>query len=408
MAMSTTKGTVSNDELAALQETVASTIGVDSGNIKDFAVVITSKRRRLLSSYAWDLTFDVVIALSSTSSASSTSFSESIATSLESNLSSEVASSSLAMTVAVESVSYVMSTRNPSAVPTPPPSSSPSPVPTFKRRGSDDAFSAAAGVALVALVVLVGVAVAVYRYRTREVKSAESTIETLTMETTEMREEIGDITLIEMPLPSENKPAPGSIAFFLQHDVHIGASRVPELVRNFLEKGYVSIDNIEGMLAKELSHDHLMSVGFQLVEERKFRAAVRKLQLVATTCEPNRDEANDLEANNEVKGLGVVGSEQTSEADLITASNKFEERLERPREQQQEGRLKGLSALSGDFNGGPDQEPAVNEASRFGMEQAALPMPNQGQGQDRSAVESPSGDHRLGSGGLVHNASTTL
>ena len=148
MAMTTTKSNITDSETTLLQETVATTIGVDTDNIEDFTVIVTAARRRhrrLLADYTWDVSFEVVTSLSTTLADSATSFAEIVESTLTADLATNVASAGIA-TVTVETIATVVATRRPSSQPTqkpfPSPTSSPEASVAASSSGADSSTPA--------------------------------------------------------------------------------------------------------------------------------------------------------------------------------------------------------------------------------------------------------------------------
>ena len=130
LEMVTSKASVSASETTALRSTIASTIGVESEQIRNLVVTVAaSSRRRLLASYVWTIDFDVVATLSSITASSSEEFVESMKSSFESSTFASDVSVAVNTPVTITSVSAIIKTRNPSASPT---SISPSETGLFK------------------------------------------------------------------------------------------------------------------------------------------------------------------------------------------------------------------------------------------------------------------------------------
>ena len=154
--MITTQATISSSQSAILKNTIATTVGVASNYIINFAVTTTPARRRrhLLASYTWIATFDVIAPLSTTSASSPTDFKDSMTTSLETNLATNV-QINMGLMITVSEVSAVIATRNPSSMPTPQPSVNQSKMQTTQiSASSESSISGAAIGALVAGLVL--------------------------------------------------------------------------------------------------------------------------------------------------------------------------------------------------------------------------------------------------------------
>ena len=103
-------------KMATLQGSVAATAGIASADVKHFAVTSSAVRRRLLSGFAWVVTFDVVTSLSGSGAASSEDLASSLGSDLQANLAAAVASD-LGVAVNVASVSAVPVTHGPTLEP---------------------------------------------------------------------------------------------------------------------------------------------------------------------------------------------------------------------------------------------------------------------------------------------------
>ena len=157
MDMATNPSTISSVESNTLKKTIATTAGVDSTYIANFAVKITAARRRLLTGYVWAISFDVVAPLSVTSASSPTDFTDSMTTSLETNLATNI-QTDMGLAVTISDVSTVIASRlnaNPSPVPSRQPSvNEPFSQPTKNGTSSNSSISGATIGALVAGLVL--------------------------------------------------------------------------------------------------------------------------------------------------------------------------------------------------------------------------------------------------------------
>ena len=119
LEMVTSKASVSASETKALRSTIASTIGLEIEQIQNLVVTVTAySRRRLLSSYAWTISFDVVATLESVSASSTEVFVESMKSSFESSTFASDVSAAVNTPVTITSVSAVIKTRHPSPSPT--------------------------------------------------------------------------------------------------------------------------------------------------------------------------------------------------------------------------------------------------------------------------------------------------
>jgi len=75
-----------DDDADALKTNIADAVGVDESSIIDFVLTSTGAgRRRLLGSYTWFTSFNVVVSLSETSWSSEDSFAAAVATALVSD-----------------------------------------------------------------------------------------------------------------------------------------------------------------------------------------------------------------------------------------------------------------------------------------------------------------------------------
>jgi hypothetical protein len=216
----TSSSEVSPHDETTLKNTVAETIGVEAAFLKSFSVISTlthSRRRLLVASWQWAVSFMVVVALSQTDASSGSDFASQVTADLASDAFSERLFNELGVVMDSESIA-VDAKRN---------------LPISSKNNDNNnnsVFSTTAGYVLLALVVLVGVAVAVYNCKAREVKVAENTAETLMMEITEMNQfpaaaaaaaaaASAAFELVEMAPQSAEVTAPGSVAPFLQYDV---------------------------------------------------------------------------------------------------------------------------------------------------------------------------------------------
>jgi hypothetical protein len=156
LSMITTQPAVSSTESTTLKNTIATTAGVDTIYITNFAITITParRRRRLLASYTWLATFDVVVPLSTISANTPTDFEDSMTTALETNLATNV-QMNMGLIITVSEVSTVVATRYPSSMPTPQPSVNQSKIKTTQISSiSDSSISGATIGAVVAGLVL--------------------------------------------------------------------------------------------------------------------------------------------------------------------------------------------------------------------------------------------------------------
>jgi hypothetical protein len=174
--MATTQSTISSAETTTLKGTVATTAGVASTQIKNFVVSISParRRRRLLTSYAWAVSFDVVAALSSTSASSPAAFSNSVTSSLEANLATNV-QADLSLSVTVSAITAVVATRKPSPEPSVHPSVDALSPPTGSEASSSSSMAGAILGAVAGVVCLCGAGV-FFKLRADRLK-AEQTLE---------------------------------------------------------------------------------------------------------------------------------------------------------------------------------------------------------------------------------------
>ena len=143
LTLTTYKSSLTSSETSDLQSAVATAVGVTSNALVNFIVVIANTRRRLLSSYTWEISFKVVTTLGSTTASSSTAFVNSVKSSLESTTFASNVAAALSSSVSVTIVSAVLSTRRPSPAPTAPPSRPASMLTTLGTQNAT-AFSASA------------------------------------------------------------------------------------------------------------------------------------------------------------------------------------------------------------------------------------------------------------------------
>ena len=174
IAIATTQSTISSSESSTLKNTIATTIGVASSYMKNFVVAISpaQRRRRLLASYTWTASFDLVAPLSSTTASSPSEFTETMTASLETNLATNI-QNDMGLTATVSKVSSVIATRVPSPLPSKQPSVTvSSPEPTQSSESSDSSISVGAlvGIILAGLVVFLGGAAAVFKLYKDQIK----------------------------------------------------------------------------------------------------------------------------------------------------------------------------------------------------------------------------------------------
>jgi len=175
IAITSTQSTISTSESSTLKNTVATTIGVASTYITNFAVTITPARRRrhLLASYTWTTSFDLVASLSTTTASSVTDFTETMTMSLETSLATNV-QADMGLTVTVSDVYTIIATRNPSPQPSKQPSmNSPSEKPTKSNVSSDSSISTGAIIGIVVAAIFVclcGAAVIFKLYKEQIIK----------------------------------------------------------------------------------------------------------------------------------------------------------------------------------------------------------------------------------------------
>jgi len=175
IAIASTQSTISTSERSTLKNTVATTIGVASTYITNFAVTITPARRRrhLLASYTWTTSFDLVASLSTTTASSAADFTETMTTSLETSLATNV-QADMGLTVTVSDVSTIIATRNPSPQPSKQPSmNSPSEEPAKSNVNSDSSISTGAIIGTVVAAIFVclcGAAVIFKLYKEQIIK----------------------------------------------------------------------------------------------------------------------------------------------------------------------------------------------------------------------------------------------
>jgi hypothetical protein len=180
IVLSTSKSTISDDEKAFLQETVATKIGLSIANVKNFAVTMITPsvgRRRLLTSYMWDVSFNVVAALSSSSAETLASFAERLKATLESDAFALNVASYLGVAVTIESIAMLIETSKlplehssaPLSPPTPKPTPHPSQTLVSIQNDSEMLLSAtnAAKVGAVFLICLAGAAFLCLRARNK-------------------------------------------------------------------------------------------------------------------------------------------------------------------------------------------------------------------------------------------------
>jgi len=172
--IATTQSTISSSESSTLKNTIATTIGVASSYMKNFVVAISParRRRRLLASYTWTASFDLVAPLSSTTASSPSEFTESMAASLETNLATNM-QTDMGLTATVSEVSSVIATRVPSPSPSKQPSvkaSSPEPTQSNKSSDSSTSVGVIVGIVLAGLVVILGGAAVVFKLYKDQIK----------------------------------------------------------------------------------------------------------------------------------------------------------------------------------------------------------------------------------------------
>jgi len=98
-----------DDDADALKTNIADAVGVDESSIIDFVLTSTGAgRRRLLGSYTWFTSFNVVVSLSETSWSSEDSFAAAVATALVSDSFVSAVASSTGATVDTSSVVTVV------------------------------------------------------------------------------------------------------------------------------------------------------------------------------------------------------------------------------------------------------------------------------------------------------------
>jgi len=168
VVMTTTQSTISAKETNTLMNAVALSLGLDVSTIQDFTVVITQARRRLLvSSYIWTVSFSVVTSLSSTPYTSTAALSSGISSLLTSNLEANV-QSSLGLVVLEQSVTVTASTRSPSMAPTS--------TPKRKNETATLAVGAIIGIAIACFIVFVAVIAGIVFTVMKKKKDKDSTI----------------------------------------------------------------------------------------------------------------------------------------------------------------------------------------------------------------------------------------
>jgi hypothetical protein len=98
-----------DDDADALKTNIADAVGVDESSIIDFDLTWTSAgRRRLLGSYTWFASFNVVVSLSETSWSSGDSFAAAVATALASDSFTSAVQSSTGATVDTSSITVTV------------------------------------------------------------------------------------------------------------------------------------------------------------------------------------------------------------------------------------------------------------------------------------------------------------
>ena len=98
-----------DDDADALKTNIADSTGVDESNILDFSLTYTSSgRRRLLATYTWLASFNIVVPLSETSSSSEDAFSSAVKTALTSDSFTSAVQSSTGATVDTSSISVTV------------------------------------------------------------------------------------------------------------------------------------------------------------------------------------------------------------------------------------------------------------------------------------------------------------
>jgi len=113
----------SNSDEKDIKNAIASSLGIDLDNIKDFTLTyeeITVRRRLQAKSYRWVVTFTVATTVAEVEAAGSsqTDFTSSIATTLASDSFTQTVVADTGAAVDTSSITTVALTRNPSAAPT--------------------------------------------------------------------------------------------------------------------------------------------------------------------------------------------------------------------------------------------------------------------------------------------------
>ena len=120
-------------DAASLKATVASTLGVAEGAVKNFVVTAAPARRALLSSFTWSAAFDVVADLADAGAgATPASLAASIATDLGGSVFEAAVAAAVDAVDTVAAVTAAPSTRNPTALPSLRPTTLPSPIPSLR------------------------------------------------------------------------------------------------------------------------------------------------------------------------------------------------------------------------------------------------------------------------------------